>query len=117
MNTLRGLKSAGGLRAGAAFAVGGVLAVLFFSGAAVANTYNYTKAKNGYLGISNLGMVPNKGAGDYDNSPSSGLSVFAFKCFSRSINLPDGAIIKNLIVLCKSATFYELLQFMQLFLR
>jgi hypothetical protein len=101
MNILQRLKSAGGSGAGAAFAMGGALAVLFMSGAAVAiteNTYNYTNAKNGYLGISNLGMVPNKAAGEYDNSPSAGLGTSIFKCFSRGINLPHGATIKNLIV-------------------
>ena len=101
MNTLRRLRSANGSRAGAAFAVGGALAVVFTSGAAVAiteNTYNYTNAKAGYVGISNLGMVPNKAAGDYDNNASSGLGTSIFKCFSRGINLPHGATIKNLIV-------------------
>ncbi len=99
MNILQRLKSAGGSSAATAFAAGGALAVLFMSGAAVAiteNTYNYTNAKNGYLGISNLGMVPNKGAGDYDNGAGLGTSIF--KCFSRGINLPHGAIIKNLTV-------------------
>ena len=75
MNILQRLKSAGGSGAGAAFAMGGALAILFMSGAAVAiteNSYNYTNARTGYVGISNLGMVPNKAAGDYDNSPSGG---------------------------------------------
>ena len=101
MNILQRLKSAGGSSAGAAFAMGGALAVMFMSGAAVAiteNTYNYTNARTGYVGISNLGMVPNKAAGDYDNSPSDGLGTSIFKCFSRGINLPHGATIKNLIV-------------------
>ena len=101
MNILQALKSAGGSSARAASVVGGALAVLFMSGAAVAiteNTYNYTNAKNGYVGISNLGMVPNKGAGDYNNSPSDGLGADTFKCFSRGINLPHGATIKSLIV-------------------
>jgi len=101
MNIVQGLKSAGGSGAKAAFAVGGALAVLFMSGAAVAiteNTYNYTNARTGYVGISNLGMVPNKAAGDYNNSPSDGLGTSILKCFSRGINLPHGATIKNLIV-------------------
>ena len=78
MNILQRLKSAGGSGAGAAFAMGGALAVLFMSDAALGlteNAYNYTKAKTGYVGISNLGMAPNKGGGDFNNSANGGDSA------------------------------------------
>jgi hypothetical protein len=81
-----------------------VLGALFISGAALAITdtaFNYSAAKTGYYGISNLGLAPNEDGGDYFNTADgdTGLGTSGnLQCFGKGINLPNGATIKNLVV-------------------
>lgn len=97
------------LRSRHALVAGTVIMLTCMSGTALAITessYNYTAPKTGYYGISNLAMAPQSSENtDYFNPGDTGglITGTMRQCFNTAVNLPNGAVITELVVYFRGA--------------